>query len=333
MKKVMQNKKTIKTKTLFEDWNVGFADEDEYTIFAEPDDTTPILDTSYIFPKNPTLYLLSILEKEKRNNVWISGPSGSGKSSLVRNLAAKLNSRFYEINGDEHKTTKDVFGRRLVQAGDMTFQYGIVAKWMKSGGILLLNEYDTFDSSVVNAFKSCLEFPRRLVLSDNDDEVVNGHPDCKLIVTCNTLGRGDDTGQFVNTQTQSIADLRRFDAFIEVDFIDEEQEKLMLAKMFDSLSEKTIANFVQVASRTRDAFKKGASDRALSTAELINWAENYTIFAAAHLSARISFLNSYPPVARQAVKEAINTTFGHEDREILENKEAAERANAKAKTT
>lgn len=323
--------KTVKMSDLFPHWKQTFADDNTYEVGVfENHPLIPVLNENYSFPEDTALELLTVLEKPVRNNVWIHGPTQAGKTTLVRNLAAVVQRPLFEINGNVHLLPSSFFGKPRARAGETYFQHGIVVKWLRHGGWLLINEYDTLDTECVNALKSVLEFPRRLTLVEHDDELIEGHPDCRLIVACNTQGRGDDTGMFINTQVQSIADMARFNAFLEVDYIAEDQEKAMLATMFPDVPAKAIENIVKVANATRAQFKRGQLTRVISTAEAINWCENYQLFYTGHHAARISFLNGYDDTARTAVRELINNAFGQEDSEVLNDARAAARASDKA---
>lgn len=318
--------KVVPMGELFPEWKAKFTD-DTYTIYTDHDEHTPRLNPYYVFPEKATLELMSILEKKERNNVWLFGNTGSGKTTLVRNVSAKTGERVFQINGNSHVIPQDLLGRPWIKpGGEIVFKYGIVAKWLKTGGLLLINEYDTLDSEVVNSLKSALEYPRSLSLQENDDEVIWGHPDCKLVVTNNTQGRGDDSGMFVNTNVQSIADLRRFNAFIEVDYIDEASERALLTKMFPAAPEEVVKHIVDCANRSREAYKKKSLGRVISTDECITWCENYMLFGTGHHSARISFLNAYEDEARMAMKDIINAVFGNEDQETLYNAQVAARS-------
>jgi len=309
---------------------------DMFSVFDKPTRRTPKIDEFYAFPEMQTLECLTILEKPERNNVWLSGWSGSGKSSLIRQMAARLNVNFFEINGHEHMTSSNLFGRWTARRGETVYIDGIVPKWLQEGGWLLINEYSTQDPGTVNALKSCLEFPRSLVLTEDGDRVIYevGKEPCKLIVTDNTQGRGDDSGMFVNTQVQSSADMRRFNGFVVLDYLEPAQEIAQLLRRMaapgfpdcDHVSRPVIEAMVKIANQTREGFKKGTLGCVLSTAEVINWAENYALFSTAHHSARISFLNQYTPEAATAVRELINSVFGREDAETLVNADAAKRS-------
>lgn len=295
--------------------------------WREPSALTPKLNPIYKFPDVTALEVLTILQKPERNNIWISGPTGSGKTSFARNLASLLNvQHYYEFNGDVHKTPSHAFGKWTARAGETIFRDGVVTKWLRTGGLLLINEYDTFSSEVVNALKPVLEDPRRITLVEHDDEVITGHPDCRVIVTTNTKGRGDDSGFYPNTNVQSIADLRRFHGFFEIDYLEAEAEVAMVVSMFPTVSKEVARKFVTVANKTRKSFDQSALGRVISTAEVINWVENYTAFTQVHAAASISFLTSYSLSDRQAVLDIIDVEFGKPADAVQYDVAAAQRA-------
>lgn len=320
---------SVLMRSVFADWKFPFDDTMRLDVYDTPSSLVPHKDPRYSFPEMETLEAHTIISKEEHNNLWVSGPTGSGKSTMVRQYCARTNTSLYELTCHTNMTTANLFGKRTAQNGSTGFAYAIVVKWLRNGGLLLANELSTLDPDVFNALKSVLEFPRFLTLTEHDDEVIIGHPDCKFVASDNTTGRGDDSGQFVNVQTQSIADMRRFNGFVNLDYISKEQEEEMLKKRFPGVPEAAITGFVKVANMTRSGFKNHTLGRVLSTAEVINWCENYSLFATAHRSARVSFLNSYEPEAATAVREAINVEFGNEDGEVLVNAEAAKRASDK----
>lgn len=310
-----RERKSVKLATLFKE----FKDlEDEYDIFAEPTPSTPVLDPAYVFPEDQTLEFLTVIEKPKRNNIYISGYSGTGKTQLAHNLASICNAGVSEMNADKFVTRARWFGQhRLHGNKEMYFAYGVIPRAMKAGHWLIINELDTAGSEAVNMLKPLLEDTKRIRLSENDDELIQAHPDFRVIVTCNTWARGDDSGLFVNTETQSAADLRRFSAFIELNYLEPEVEAKILEAHVPNLSNTAVDKFIKVANAIREAYINGRILRTFSPAELVNWAENYTLFCQVHRAARVSFLRSYDPEEQVAVMEIIQTHWGQEDTSVL----------------
>lgn len=328
---------TMKASTLFPNWKQGFTDDNTYEVGVEDHPMIPVLDKDYLFPEDVALEVLTLLEKPRRNNLWVSGPTQCGKTTLIRNLAAIVRRPLFEINCNVHMTPSHFFGKTRARAGATYYQEGVAVQWLNTPGAwFLANEWDTLDTDVTNSMKSALEFPRRACVTENDSAMVYGHDGNRFIACCNTRGRGDDSGSYINTQVQSIADLARFNGFIEVDYLpytkdsDANPESLLLVNMFSNVPRKDIDGMVAVANKTRAMYKNGQLARVISTAEVINWCENYTLFYTVHHAARISFLNGYDDTTRTAVREQVNNQFGQEDSSVLSDVNTAARAADKA---
>lgn len=293
----------------------GFKYEGEYPIFAEKGELTPELDTHYVFPDEQTLDALAIVEKPQRNRIYMAGYSGTGKTSFWFNLAAICNAEVMEWNADAFQNRGSLVGRRLVTNGETHFQYGILPAAMRRGVWLIINEFDTMSPLAVNIIKPVLEDPPRLTILENDNEVIHAHPDFRVIAIGNTWSRGDNTGMFVNTHRQSVADARRWSARIRLDYMSKADEVAVLRGYFDQVPEETCANFVDVAAKIRTAYKEGKIDITFSTGELVVWVENWlTCGKTVHHAARLSFLESLEPSVQTAIGEFINAKFGHETR-------------------
>ncbi len=309
-----REKKSITLSEMF----LQFEDlEDTYDIFTEPVPETPKLDEAYIFPEDQTLEFLTVIEKPRRNNIYISGFSGTGKTQLALNLASVCNAGVSEINADRYVNRARWFGQMKYNGESTYFDYGVIPIAMRAGHWLIINEFDTVDPAAANMLKPLLEDTKRIHISENGNELIKAHPDFRVIVTCNTWARGDSSGLFTNTETQSAADLRRFHAFIELNWLSPEVEARILKAHVPELSDQAIENFIKVAASIRDAYEANTILRTFSPAELVNWAENYTIFSSVHRAARVSFLRSYDKEEQTAVAEMISTVWGQEDVSVL----------------
>lgn len=286
----------------------------EVEIFDTPGPLTPQLDENYVFPEEQTLDIITILEKKKRNRIYLKGWSGTGKTQLIHNLAAKFNAELMECNLDSFQQRSTLIGHFTVKNGETVWEYGIIPTAMMTGAWLLLNEIDTADPHTLNVLKPMLEDPSRLTIMENNGEVITAHPDFRPIATANTWARGDTTGLYSNTMTQSDADARRWSARILLDYMDADVEQDMLMRYFkEELDDDEPALFVQVANKARESFKAGKIDKTFSPAELINWVENYLVTGkTVHHAARISFLNACEPDVQTAIGEMIVAVFGKE---------------------
>lgn len=282
--------------------------------FVDRSALVPQLNPHYLFPIEQTLNLICILEKPARNRAYIKGPSGTGKTELCFAVAAKLNAPVLELNADSHLQRSDVVGHWTVRDGATVWQDGIVPTAMRRGYWLIINELDASDPHTLNTLKPVFEDPPRLTILENGGEVVRAHPDFRCIATGNTWGRGDASGMFTNTLIHSIADMRRWNARIELDYPAAADEIRMLQSYFgDDIEAKHPPLFVQFANSVRDAFKSGKIQTTLSPGEVVNWVENCLVIGeGVHHAARLSFLNACEPSDKTAISEMLVAVFGDE---------------------
>jgi cobaltochelatase CobS len=284
-------------------------------VFEQPGKMTPTLDPRYVFPLEALIDTLAVLEKPQRNRVYVQGYSGTGKTQFVHNLAALCNAELYEWNADAYQQRSTLVGQWTVKNGATVWQDGILPVAMRAGAWLLINELDTIDPATLNIIKPVLEDPARLVLLENGGEVVKAHPDFRVIATANTWSRGDDSGLFVNTQTQSDADVRRWNARIQINYLTLDRECTMLKGYFPKMSTDLILQYADVATKIRKAFAEGRTDKTFSPAELINWMENVEATNKSPLyCADISFLNSLAGHVAVTLRELVIAQFGTDNK-------------------
>lgn len=251
------------------------ADTIYHRIAEKNDPLIPQVDKNYVFPVEETLVICNTLALKNHIPIWIRGWSGAGKSTLVRQICARLRLPLYEVEGSSFLQPKHLIGAVGARDGATVFEERTALEWLRNGGVLAVNEYDTLDPSMVNALKPLVEDPPHYNVPELGYKV-HGHPDCKVIVTCNTWGSGDASGLFGNTNKQSAADLRRFGVFVEVDYMSSENEVAMLAGYFevkpeDAADMAELNKVVSFANAVRSQFKNGESDFTLSPAQLVTW--------------------------------------------------------------
>lgn len=320
LRQATRPRKTVKLLDLFPMFkgmaDFDFDDDAELEVFARPGPLTPKLNPRYHFPPRQTIDLINILMKPERNRVWIQGWSGTGKTDLVLNLAAKLNVEVINVNGDSFMQRTHLVGSPGAKRGETHFNYGPLPRAMRNGYWLLIDEYETLNPFAVNIFKPIAGDPPKLEIVETG-EVIYGHPDFRLIATANTWGRGDRTGQFsANVHTQSVADLRRWNAKIKVDYMSPEHEKQVLLNYLPAKTKRDHAvldKAIEFANKVRKAFIEGTLDVTLSTAEVIAWLENMlALDRSVHYAARVTFLNAYEDDNAKAVLEMLHAIFGAE---------------------
>lgn len=141
--------------------------------------------------------------------LYVFGPTGAGKSSLIRQVAAKLNYPVFDITGHGRLEFNDLAGHLTVENGSMRFQYGPLALAMKFGGLFLLNELDLLDPATAAGLNGVLD-GAPLCLPENGGEVIPPHPMFRFVATANTNGASDESGLYQGTLRQNLAFMDRF---------------------------------------------------------------------------------------------------------------------------
>lgn len=248
--------------------------------FSAPCSFTPRLDPDYLFHDSMREIVVWLLTApaERADPLYIFGPTGSGKTSLVRQLAARLNYPVFDVTGHGRLEFPDLAGHLAVHNGSMTFQYGPLALAMRYGGIFLLNEMDLLDPATATGLNGVLD-GGPLCIPENGGEIIHPHPMFRLVATANTNGASDDSGLYQGTLRQNIALMDRF-WLCEVGYpasITEESLLERLAPAIPSDIRKTMVSFANEVRRLfvgeSDTQKHGETiEVTFSTRTLIRWA-------------------------------------------------------------
>lgn len=235
---------------------------------------TPHIDPTYQFHdsmRDPVVWFLA-----KPEPLYVFGPTGSGKSSLIKQLAARLNYPVFCVNAHGRLEFQDLVGHLSIQQGSMNFQYGPLALAMRYGGIFLLDEYDLLDPSAAVGLNSILD-GEPLCIPENGGEIIPPHPMFRFVATANTNGGSDETGLYQGTLRQNIAAMDRF-MLCEVGYPSPEAEKFILQHVASTLPEEIRNRMVAYANDVRALFmgevdgSSNAIEVTLSTRTLIRWA-------------------------------------------------------------
>ena len=243
--------------------------------YDEPSTYTPAINHNYIFHDSSRDIIVWFL-MENPDPLYLCGPTSAGKSSLIRQIAARLNYPVFEATGHDRLEFPDLVGHLSVQNGNMEFQDGPLTMAMKTGGIFLFNEADLCSPSTLAGLNTILD-GSPLCIAENGGELVNPHPMFRFVVTANSNGASDETGLYQGVMRQNIAFMDRF-IVVEIGYPKPEVELDLLARLFPSLPPEIATKMVDLANDVRKNFMGNSTahdalDVTLSTRTLLRWAE------------------------------------------------------------
>ena len=221
----------------------------------------PPSNPNYIFARSALYELLLYLTEPSRDALFLSGPTGCGKTSAVFEVAARLNWPLESVTLSQKSEVSDLIGAHILEHGQLRFSYGPLARAMLYGEILLLNEIDLMSPGELAALNDVLE-GRALTISANNGEVIKPHPFFRVVATANSKGLGDESGAYHGVKLQNQAFLDRW-RFCEVGYPSAAQERLMLERACPKLNPDFRDGILRFASEVRLGQSAGLDNRAL----------------------------------------------------------------------
>ena len=285
--------------------------------FTQRTEGVPDIDPDYIFDRRTTLSILSGFANDWR--VLVTGFHGTGKSTHIEQVAARLNWPCVRINLDSHVSRIDLIGKDSIVLEDgkqiTQFQDGILPWAYQRNVALVFDEYDAGRPDVMFVIQRVLEASGQLTLLDQS-RVIRPHPAFRFFATANTVGLGDTTGLYHGTQQINQAQMDRWSIITVLNYLSPEQEvKVVLGKakhLANAEGEKTVADMVSLANLTRSAFRNGDLATVMSPRTVITWANNLTFFKDVGLSFELAFLNRCDLTERALLAELYQRVFGEE---------------------
>lgn len=278
--------------------------------FKEPTEFTPVLDPGYVFPVEETLVLLMGFAKGDR--MLLVGDTGTGKTSIIEQIAARLNYSLVKISFDGNITRNDLVGEWVVKGKEMQFQYGILPLAFRMPGcIVVLDEWDTINEETSFVIQRPLQKEDgKLLILETGGELVPLHDDNLIVATANTAGQGDDSGLYSQgTRIQNYSQINRFGLTIRMKYLEPDKEKAMLLKKFPDLEKAEAEAFVLAINKVRDGFSNGQISVPLSPRDLLNWADKYLAMGDPMRAAKYCFLNRMSPEDAQVTEGIIQRAF------------------------
>jgi cobaltochelatase CobS len=304
--------KVVKVRELF-----GVDSDMEVPAFSEADERVPDLDPTYVFDRNTTLAICAGFSKNRR--VMVQGYHGTGKSTHIEQVAARLNWPMIRVNLDAHISRIDLIGRDAIvlrEGQQVTeFREGLLPWALQHPVALVFDEYDAGRPDVMFVIQRVLEQSGRLTLLDQK-RVIKPHPAFRLFATANTVGLGDTSGLYHGTQQINQGQMDRWSIVTTLNYLAHDEEvEIVLAKAhhYRTQEGRDIVNkMVRLADLTRNAFANGDLSTVMSPRTVITWAENAEIFGDIGFAFRVTFLNKCDELERPLVAEFYQRCFNAE---------------------
>ena len=295
----------------------GIDSDMEVPAYSEPEEHVPELDPDYLFDRTTTLAILAGFAHNRR--VMVQGYHGTGKSTHIEQVAARLNWPCVRVNLDSHISRIDLVGKDAIVVRDgqqvTEFRDGMLPWALQNNVALVFDEYDAGRPDVMFVIQRVLELSGRLTLLDQN-RVIRPHPGFRLFATTNTIGLGDTSGLYHGTQQINQGQMDRWSIVTTLNYLPHDAEVnivLAKAKQFRTAEGRDlVSKMVRVADLTRNAFMNGDLSTVMSPRTVITWAENAGIFGDVGFAFRLTFLNKCDELERGLVAEFYQRSFGKE---------------------
>ena len=295
----------------------GLDTEMEIEAFSKTNEFVPKIDQNYKFDRDTTLAILSGFAFNKR--VLVQGYHGTGKSTHIEQVAARLNWPCIRVNLDSHVSRIDLIGKDAIvlkEGKQITeFKEGILPWSIQNPVALVFDEYDAGRPDVMFVIQRVLESEGNFTLLDKN-KVINQHDYFRMFATTNTVGLGDTTGLYHGTQQINQGQMDRWNIVTTLNYLPFEKEMdiiLSKNKNFNSKDGKEkISNMIKVADLTRKGFINGDISTVMSPRTVLHWAENITIFKDHGYAFRVTFLNKCDETEKKIISEYYQRCFGED---------------------
>ena len=293
----------------------GFESDMQAGGFSKKSEYVPKIDPDYKFDKDTTLAILAGFSFNKR--VLIQGYHGTGKSTHIEQVAARLNWPCVRVNLDSHISRIDLIGKDAIVLKDgkqiTEFKEGILPWSIQNPIALVFDEYDAGRPDVMFVIQRVLESEGNFTLLDKN-KVLEQHDFFRIFATTNTVGLGDTTGLYHGTQQINQGQMDRWNIVSTLNYLPFEKElEIVLAKNKDFNNKdgkELLSNMIKVADLTRKGFINGDISTVMSPRTVLHWAENTSIFKDQGYAFRITFLNKCDELEKKIISEYYQRCFG-----------------------
>ena len=292
--------------------------------FSKKNKYVPEIDSDYKFDRDTTLAILSGFAFNKK--VLVQGYHGTGKSTHIEQVAARLNWSCVRVNLDSHISRIDLIGKDSIVLKDgkqvTEFKEGILPWAIQNSIALVFDEYDAGRPDVMFVIQRVLEADGNFTLLDKN-KVIKQNKYFRLFATTNTVGLGDTTGLYHGTQQINQGQMDRWNIVSTLNYLSLEKEmEIVLAKnknLNNSKGKEKVSNMIKVASLTRKGFIAGDISTVMSPRTVLHWVENSNIFNDVGYAFRVTFLNKCDEIEKNIISEYYQRCFGEELPESMIN--------------
>ena len=295
----------------------GIDSEMEVDAFSKKNEYVPEIDKNYKFDRDTTLAIISGFAFNKR--VLVQGYHGTGKSTHIEQIAARLNWPCIRVNLDSHVSRIDLIGKDAIVLKDgkqvTQFNEGILPWSIQNPVALVFDEYDAGRPDVMFVIQRVLESEGSFTLLDKN-KVLEQHDFFRIFATTNTVGLGDTTGLYHGTQQINQGQMDRWNIVSTLNYLPFERElEIVLAKnknLNNKEGKELLSNMIKVADLTRKGFINGDISTVMSPRTVLHWAENTGIFKDQGYAFRITFLNKCDELEKKIISEYYQRCFGED---------------------
>ena len=294
----------------------GFEANFQITSLKDKHNFVPSIDSHYCFDKDSTNAILAAFMFNKKT--ILTGLHGSGKSTHIEQVAARLNWPCIRINLDGQISRADMLGRDTITIQDgkqvTEFQEGLLIYALRNPVALILDEYDAGKADIMFVLRRILEQEGKLTLLETN-EVIEPHSHFRIFATCNTLGSGDEYGIYHGTSFINQGQLDRWDQIIQLDYLSEKNEIKLLKEKFKKdkkVSIDLIKNAVSIANLIRYGFKEEELSCVISTRTLISFIESYINYDSLPYAFKVSIYNRFNKEEQETLSELFQKVFAIE---------------------
>ena len=295
----------------------GFDSDMQVDAFSKKNEYVPKIDADYKFDKETTMAVLAGFSFNKR--VLIQGYHGTGKSTHIEQIAARLNWPCVRVNLDSHISRIDLIGKDAIVLKDgkqvTEFKEGVLPWSIQNPVALVFDEYDAGRPDVMFVIQRILESEGNFTLLDKN-KVIEQHDFFRIFATTNTVGLGDTTGLYHGTQQINQGQMDRWNIVSTLNYLPfEKEQEIVLAKnkKFNNKEGKEIiSNMIKVADLSRKGFMNGDISTVMSPRTVMHWAENTSIFNDKGYAFRVTFLNKCDELEKKIISEYYQRCFGED---------------------